>query len=152
MIIFKNMEQLKKELENKNINIWEYQYQENESTLLHISIMSQSLKIVNLILQIYEDDLRKSPTGEFVGWINQKNKFELTPIQLSCCVNSQEILLSLLEHGADPSIRGRNGFTCAHYCVENDNPKSLYILMEFIDIFAKNDQFFCPFQQSIYLN
>jgi hypothetical protein len=68
-------------------------------------------------------------TGEFdESQPNQRNKQGLTPAMAYCYTGDFEKVKTLVENGADLSLKARNGKTCLHYAAYSKN----YELVDFL--------------------
>jgi len=111
--------------------IWIYKTDNDDSTILHLSIIQNSTKIIKEILKYCKKYLSKSKLTEF---INKKNNKGITPIHYASFKGNVEIVHSLIKNGAEVNSITDKSLNVIHFACQG---KKVNILLYF-DIYHKD--------------
>ena len=121
------------EMLNKNLlPIWEYKSKENQnSTVLNISVYKKSLKITQIFID-YCKDKKPEILKEF---INTSNDQGVTPLHYASFRGEVPIIKLLIENGADINKLTNRQLNVIHYSAQGNKPNAL---MYFYILFKEN--------------
>ena len=130
-------------IESENINqieeflkseppIWEYRDKNNDnSTVLHISVFKKSYRITKLIID-YCLSIQKE--YEFINFINYQNDKGVTALHYASYNGNIQIIHLLIDNKADIKAITKKGLNIIHYCAQGNKPNSLmYFYLELED-------------------
>ncbi len=122
-----NVEKIKEMLSNK-IQIWDYHSKENDnSTVLHISVFKKYFYITELFLEYCKDNNKEG----LKNFINEQNDLGVTAIHYAAFRGNVKIIKLLIENGADINIKTKRQLNIIHYCAQGNKPSSLmYFYLE----------------------
>ena len=122
-----NIEKIKEMLSNK-IQIWDYHSKENDnSTVLHISVFKKYFYITELFLEYCKDNNKEG----LKNFINEQNDLGVTAIHYAAFRGNVKIIKLLIENGADINIKTKRQLNIIHYCAQGNKPSSLmYFYLE----------------------
>lgn len=95
--------------------------QYSENTILHAAVRRDSYELVEAILELYPQLL------------NTKNKKGYTPLRLATFVDSPDVVMLLMDWGADPNIADNKGRTPVFYATEQTIPFLIHSDLMFTD-------------------
>ena len=111
--------------------IWLYKTNNDDSTILHLSIIQNSTKITKEILKYCKKYLSKDKLTKF---INKKNNKGIAPIHYASFKGNVEIVHSLIKNGADLNSITDKSLNVIHFACQG---KKVNILLYF-DIYHKD--------------
>ena len=103
-------------------------------SLLHYTCLNGHLNALNLLIgrggfvntELNPSDMASSTLVEFVNVQDRKGK---TPLHFAVQMGTKDLVLSLLEAGADLSVQDCNGWQCLHYAVHAQKIEVVRILL-----------------------
>ena len=111
--------------------IWKYKSSNDDSTILHLSIIQNNTKIIKEILKYCKKYLSKN---KFINFINKKNNKGIAPIHYASFKGNVEIVHNLIKDGADLNSITDKSLNVIHFACQG---KKVNILLYF-DIYHKN--------------
>ena len=104
--------------------IWEYKTPEKDnSTILHISILHNSNKIITRIVNYSKNYLSKE---ELKSFINKKNKSGATSLHLASFKGNIKIINLLISNGGDVYMLTEKLLNVIHYACQGNKPNCLF--------------------------
>ena len=99
------------------------------NTPLHNAATKSNLEIARLLVEVGAAPIQKaSPDGTFhvrlgheVANINAQNEIKATPLMFAAGSNQTEMMLYLMDHGADLLLETESGGTAMHFAVRSNN-------------------------------
>lgn len=105
------------------IKIWEYKTKENDgSTILHFAILHNNTNIIARIIKYSQYFLSK---GDFINFINKKNKAGITPIHYASYKGNVKIVDLLITYGSEVNAKTEKLLNVIHYSCQGNNPNCL---------------------------
>ena len=130
-------------IESENINqiedflkskppIWEYRDKNNDnSTVLHISVFKKSYRITKLIIDYCRLNQKEY---EFINFINYQNDKGVTALHYASYNGNIQIIHLLIKNKADKKAITKRGLNIIHYSAQGNKPNSLmYYYLELED-------------------
>ena len=111
--------------------IWIYKTNNDDSTILHLSIIQNSTKITKEIIKYCKKYLSK---GKLIKFINKKNNKGITPLHYASFKGNVEIVHSLIKNGAKVNSLTDKSLNVIHFACQG---KKVNILLYF-DIYHKD--------------
>jgi hypothetical protein len=120
------------------------------NTPLHNAATKSNLEIARLLVEVGASPIQQAtPDGTFhvrlgheVANINARNEIEATPLMFAAGSNQTEMMLYLMDHGADFSLQTESGGTAMHFAVRTNNSE---LVAAFLDkVAAMNGSMAAP--------
>lgn len=103
----------------------------NGDSMLHISLKSDDLKLIDRLIQV----IRKF---ELYDWLHQRNYNKETCIHLASAMNRAGVLNEIIRYGADVNAIDGDGNTGLHVAIMGNNDKCVSIILNTdVDAFGK---------------
>ena len=123
-----------REFLTKNNKIWTYRSKENNnSTILHISVYKKLYEITELFI----NDCKEKIPDELKNFINVKNDQGVTAIHYASFRGNVKIIKLLIDNGADITIKTNRDLNVIHYACQGNRPNSLMYF--YFELMKKND-------------
>ena len=104
-------------------HIWEYKDENNDnSTVLHISVFKKSYKITKIIIEycrLYQKEY------EFINFINCQNNKGVTALHYASFSGNIKIIDLLIKNNAELNATTKRGLNIIHYSAQGNKPNSL---------------------------
>ena len=119
-----------KEMLSDKIPIWDFHSKENDnSTVLHISVFKKYFNMTELFIEYCKDNNKEG----LKAFINEKNDLGITAIHYAAFRGSIKIIKLLIENGADINVKTNRELNIIHYSAQGNKPSSLmYFYLEFM--------------------
>ena len=116
-------ENIKNKLSQKKIiPIWDYKTKDdNNSSILNISVYKNSLKITKLLIDYCKE---KNPE-KLKDFINMSNSKGVAPIHFASFRGDVQLIRLLIENGADMTKTTKRELNVIHYSAQGNKPNSL---------------------------
>jgi ankyrin repeat protein len=103
--------------------IWNYiSEEENDETVIHISIKSNDIHIISVILKYCQTNLSE---GDFAKLINKKNAKGVVALHYASFQGNVDIIKYLINYGADIKALTIRDLNVIHYAAQGNKPNSL---------------------------
>ena len=123
-----------REFLTKNNKIWTYRSKENNnSTILHISVYKKFYEITELLI----NDCKEKIPDELKNFINVKNDQGVAAIHYASFRGNVKIIKLLIDNGADITIKTNRDLNVIHYACQGNRPNSLMYF--YFELMKKND-------------
>ena len=115
---------IQKFLSDESIHeIWNYiSKEENEETVIHISIKTKDIHIISIILKYCQKNISKE---DFRKLINKKNSKGVVPLHYASFQGNVDIIKYLINYGADINALTKRDLNIIHYAAQGNQPNSL---------------------------
>ena len=128
-----NTKKVKDFLSNK-CEIWNFRSKENNnSTVLHISVYHKLFEITELIINYCKENNKEG----LKNFINEKNDQGVTAIHFASFKGNIKIIKLLIENGADIFIKTKKLLNIIHYSAQGNKPSS--IMFFYFELMKKGD-------------
>ena len=103
--------------------IWNYiSKEENEDTVIHISIKTKDIHIISIILTYCQKNISKE---DFRQLINKKNSKGVVALHYASFQGNVDIIKYLINYGADINVLTKRDLNIIHYAAQGNQPNSL---------------------------
>ena len=108
---------------NNKPHIWEYRDKNNDnSTVLHISVFNKSYRITKMIIDYCKDFKDDCDLEKFVNVPNDKG---VTALHYASFIGNIKIIQLLIDNGANLEAETKRGLNILHYSAQGNKPNSL---------------------------
>lgn len=126
-------EEIRNFLSNNNKYIWKYiSKEDNDETVIHLSIKTNEIPIISLILQYCRANLNEE---EFKSLINKTNLKGVVALHYASFQGNVDIIKYLINYGADVKASTLRDLNVIHYAAQGNKPNSLV----YFYLFHKNE-------------
>ena len=122
LIEYEKEEEINKFLnKNSDCKIWNYRTEDDNSTVLHVSINSNNYTITKMLI----DHIKKFNEKNLKDFINEKNKKGITALHYASYKGNFSIIKLLISLGADEFSLSNMQLNVFHFCAQGKKPNSL---------------------------
>ena len=126
-------QEIKKFLSDNKKEIWKYLTKdEMDETVVHISIKTDEIPIISVILKYCQTNLSKD---DFKELINKKNSKGVAALHYASFHGNVDIIKYLINYGADIKVLTGRKLNVIHYAAQGNKPNSLV----YYYLFHKNE-------------
>ena len=133
LIVNEDINKIKNILSNK-CQIWNFRNKENNnSTVLHISVYHKLFEITKLLIEYCKENNKEG----LKKFINEKDDQGVTAIHFASFKGNVKIIKLLIENGADIFIKTKRLLNIIHYSAQGNKPSS--IMFYYFELMKKGD-------------
>ncbi|NXX97244.1 ANR16 protein, partial [Centropus bengalensis] len=110
----------------------------------HQEVLSYLVEEVGMDLEVFNSDYKRPlheaasmGHGECVSYLLERGasvdclkKADWTPLMMACTRQNLEVIKALVEHGANPLLRNKDGWNCFHIASREGHPQVLQYLLD----------------------
>ena len=119
-------------LSKKNKEIWKYLTKDEEETVIHMSIKTNKIAIISIILKYCQEKLSEK---DFTNFINKGNSKGITALHLASFQGNVDLIKYLIHYGGNINALTKKGLNVLHYAAQGNKPNSLV----YFYLFHKNE-------------